>query len=208
MFVTFRLDESVPGVSRETVKEFLAAYPHFVVREISEKTKKPHYQGYVSIAFTHKTMQNHITAKWPGAKSHKRGGENKYSCSPVKDLEAYRRYLCKGTEEALPDVVSTWQLDMTDDVVERLHREHHGSAPAQSKKIHIVKRGIDHFKSFDWGGDDVYGRRRQVLEWMMEQLHGAGHDEYRIGSWLNGILNGVDEEHQRQFITRVVNRHT
>lgn len=203
--LTFRLDV-VEGVTRESVVAFVTrnSASHLVVHEISEKTHKPHYQGWIWTDVTEQTMKNRIKKQWPAVASTQRGrGTGKYSCAPVRK-QTYEAYCLKGTETDLPDIVSG-QLPIGYDL-ESEHRKWWSQyASSSPKKVHIVEEGIAVFSSREWPRDvDIFVKRREVLEWLLDKYSGKGQNSFLMKNYINGILNEVCPEHREEFIRQVV----
>lgn len=202
--LTFRVD-AIEGVTRESVREFLTANStsHCVCFEISDKTQKPHYQGWMWTDWTGVTIGKRMKEKWPSIVSHTRGrGKGKFSCAPVKK-STYMSYCLKGTSTELPDIVSG-QLPVGYDL-EAEHRKWWSQhASACPKDVHIVEEGITVFTSAGWPDDyDVCAKRREVLEWLMGKYKGRGQNSFLMKNYINGILNEVCPTHREEFIRQV-----
>lgn len=205
-YLTFRVDE-VEGVTRESIKAFVEKYSvsHCVCYEISDKTKKPHYQGWIRTDVTSQTMGNRIKAQWPAVVSNKRGkSSGKYSSAPVRK-ESYQYYCLKGTPTELPDIVTrTNTLDDFD--VESIHRKWWSQyASTQPKNVHIVEEGIEVFKSFEWScsPDDLAMKRLEVAKWLSIKYAGKGKNSFLFKNYINGILTEVDESYNDQFCSQI-----
>lgn len=206
-YYTFRVDE-VEGVTRETVRKFLSdnVGRHCVCYEISDVTKKPHYQGYVYTDMSVQTMQNRIKAKWPSVKGVRRGrSTGHYSCAVVKK-DTYVGYILKGTCTELPDIVSM-QLGVGEELdVESIHRDWWSrTATCAPKKVHIVEEGVAVFNSYEWGSshDDMYAKRQAVAEWIVNKYEGRGLNSFLIKNYINGILCVTDSEYKKQFVKQL-----
>lgn len=204
---TFRVDE-VDGVTRDSVKQFLAKFGgrHVVCYEVSDVTKKPHYQGWVELSLSQQTWQNRIKDAFPAVRGSTRGrGNGKYSAAIVRK-DTYEHYILKGTPTDYPDVVSM-QLAIGEHLdIESIHRQwwsRHAST-AHEKKVHIVQEGIEVFRSTDWGTDDIHAKRAVVLKWIMNKYEGKGHSSFLFKNYLNGILNVVSPDHSEEFERQIV----
>lgn len=203
---TFRLDD-VEGVSRESVKAFLSRYAeaHCVCFEISDKTKKPHYQGWVYTNLSSQTMANRIKEAWPAVKSTKRGrSTGKYSCAKIRK-DTYEAYCLKGTPTELPDIVSC-QNTIEGYDIESMHRQwwsQHASTP--SKNVHVVEEGITVFRSYEWScsSDDMIAKRLEVAKWLSIKYAGKGKNTFLFKNYINGILSEVDESYNEQFCAQI-----
>lgn len=203
--LTFRVDV-VEGVTRESVVEFVSSNStsHCVCYEISEKTKKPHYQGWIWTDVTEQTMKNRIKKKWPAVAGKQRGrSSGKYSCAPVRK-STYEAYCLKGTESELPDIV-TGQLPMGYDL-EAEHRKWWSQyASSIPKSVHVVEEGIEVFSSKEWPSDyDVCAKRGEVCDWLKSKYSGRGQNSFLFKNYINGILNEVCQEHYQEFRRQIV----
>lgn len=206
-YYTFRVDE-VDGVTRESVVSFLIrnVERHVVCREISDVTKKPHYQGWVYTDLSVQTFQNRIKSQWPSVRGTTRGrSSGHYSTSPVKK-DTYQAYCLKGTATEMPDVVSM-QLGVSEEIdIETIHRQWWSKqASTPTKAVHIVEEGIAVFQSYDWGhrADDMCAKRQEVAEWIVNKYEGKGVNSFLIKNYINGILCFTCPDYKRQFIQQV-----
>lgn len=234
MLVTFRVDEiqwddeyddvtkkllyKAGSVSRESVKSFLLrnSSAHCVCYEISEKTKKPHYQGWAYTDCSEQTWKNRIKAEWPGLKGTKRGrGTGKYSGAPVRNMDSYRLYVLKGTPTELPDVV-TCQFQVNEELdIEGCHRlfwsQRTSVDTVREREQHVVDDAISFFQNYAWGDgeEDVRYRRNKVCVWLVQRMKELGkksYDSFRTRTWLNAICISLFSEFEELFISEVCSK--
>ena len=203
---TFRVDE-VEGVTRETIVSFLGKMScrHVVVREISDVTKKPHYQGWVYSDLSIQSWQNKIKQQWPNVRGTTRGrSSGHYSCAVVRK-DTYKSYCLKGTPTELPDVVSMQLAAFEEIDIAGLHRQWWSQQASTSpKKVHIVEEGIEVFRSRDWSyGVDHIEKRREVAEWIINKYEGKGVNSFLVKNYINGILCVVDTSYKQQYIDQL-----
>lgn len=205
---TFRVDE-VDGVTRESVISFLAELGcrHVVCREISDITKKPHYQGWVHLSCGQQTYANRIKKRWPSVCSSKRGrSSGHYSAAPVRK-PTYEQYCLKGTTTELPDIVSM-QLGPSESIdVQSIHRQWWShQASASPRKTHLVEEGISVFSSYEWScdNDDMIAKRAEVARWIIDKMKCRGLNSFLIKNYINGILCVTDSEYEKQYIDQIV----
>lgn len=199
-YLTFRVDE-VDGVTRESVCSFLTENVgcHVVCFEISDKTKKPHYQGWVRTDLSSQTFANRIKKRWPAVCSNQRGkSTGKYSAAPVRK-ESYASYILKGTPTELPDIVSKQLPPFEVLDVESLHRkwwsQHVSTAP---KAVTIVEEGIEVFAHHVWHESQVHNRL-EVAHWLSEKYKGKGKNSFLFKNYINGILSEVNPSYNQEF---------
>lgn len=203
-YLTFRLDASVDGATREAVVEFLnkRTESHCVCYEISDVTKKPHYQGWMYTNLSKQTMSNYIKKRWPGATGTRRGrSSGKYSCVPVKK-ETYVGYTLKGTPTELPDIVSG-QLPIGYDLEAEHRKWWSNQASTVPASVHVVEEGIDVFTGYDWGDANVIDKRTIVVGWLCTKYSRRGQNSFLFKNYVNGILNETCPEHKAEFIRQV-----
>lgn len=203
---TFRLDEDVEGVTRQSVKEFLQSLNcvHVVAYEISDKTQKPHYQGWVRIDCTYATWGNKIKDRWPDLQKRKERGRKQgaYSGAPVR-LPVYYDYVLKGTRETPADVVSMMlPIGETLDLVGIHQRFWAYQSAALEKKVTIVEEGIAAFTEYEFG-DDMYEARTVVAKWLVNKGIGKAMNSFLYKNYINGILCGVSSQYKESFIRQL-----
>lgn len=203
---TFRLDEDVEGVTRESVKEFLQSLNciHVVAYEISDKTKKPHYQGWVRIDCTYATWGNKIKDRWPQLRERKQKGRKQgaYSGAPVRQ-QTYYDYIKKGTRDAVADIVS-YMLPIGEalDLEGAHHRWWAYQAAALENKVTIVEEGIAAFAEQEFG-DDMHEARIVVARWLVNKGIGRAMNSFLYKNYINGILCGVSSQYKESFIRQL-----
>lgn len=206
---TFRVDE-VEGVTRESIISFLTKMGcrHVVCFEISDVTKKPHYQGWVYSDLSVQSWQNKIKAAWPAVAGKTRGrSSGHYSFAPVRK-DTYEAYCLKGTPTDLPDIVSMQLAPFEELDVPSIHRQWWShQASSSPKKVHIVEEGIAVFRSYDWGhrAEDMCAKRAEVAEWIINKYEGRGQNSFLIKNYINGILCVADPDYKQQFISQIAN---
>lgn len=205
---TFRVDE-LEGVTRDSVVTWLTKNvgAHTVCREISDKTKKPHYQGWIWSDLSAQTLGNRIKSQWPNVKGTRGRSTGGYSCAPVRK-DTYELYVLKGTREAEPDIVSMQpRVGEVLDVSASWRQYWSRDTSAVPKNMHIVDEAIEFYKAYTWSEDeDVYIRRRHVAKWMydkMVELKKTSFDSYRTRGWLNAVCARTDPEFREVFVTQV-----
>lgn len=204
---TFRVDE-VDGVTRDGIISFLTKMNcrHVVAYEISDVTKKPHYQGWVYSDLSIQSWQNKIKQQWPAVRGAGRGrSSGHYSCAPVRK-DTYIGYCLKGTSTDLPDVVSMQLAPFETLDVPSIHRQWWSQqASTTPKKVHVVEEGIAVFRSHDWGHlhDDMCAKRAEVAEWIINKYEGRGQNSFLIKNYINGILCVTDPDYKKQFINQL-----
>lgn len=204
---TFRVD-AIEGVTRESIKSFLSelACNHVVAYEISDKTKKPHYQGWVWTDLSNQTLQNRIKTAWPSVKGVTRGRTSgKYSAAPVR-TDTWEAYCLKGTPTELPDVVSAQLAPFETLDIDNIHRQwwsKQASAPPRAQ--HIVQEGIAVFQSYEWSSypDDMLAQRKEVAEWLINKYEGKGINSFLMKNYINGILCVTTPEYKKQYIDQL-----
>lgn len=216
---TFRLDE-IGDISREQVKQFLSQKTsrHVVSYEISEKTQKPHYQGWVYVDCSRQVFQNRIKDNWPIIKvnGRKGPGNGKYSCAIVKNYDNYVKYCLKGTKSSLPDIVSM-QLGINEtlDVAEK-HREFWAERQivqeTYRKEQHIVDRAVEYFQNYSWDDEEqkyVEYRRIKVSKYIITELKRTSKSQisgFAIRNWANAVCLQIDPDFEAFFLAETVNR--
>lgn len=204
---TFRVDE-VEGVTRQSIISFLSRMScrHVVAYEISDITKKPHYQGWVYSDLSIQTWQNKIKSEWPAVRGTKRGrSSGHYSCAPVRK-DTYVGYCLKGTSTELPDIVSQQLAPFEELDVVAIHRQWWSKqASTPDRKVHVVEEGINVFRSHDWqcSSDDMFAKRAAVAEWIINKYEGKGLNSFLIKNYINGILSVIDRDYKTQFINQI-----
>lgn len=215
-YYSLRLDER-DGVSRDRVIDFCrkGGYDEYiVVHELASVTGKPHFQGYVRTDVRPQAYQKRVINAFPELVA--RGGSGKrggYSAAPIKDIDAYRRYIMKGTATAVPDVVITSiQLSL-----DELWRE---SRKVEDKKAQraacgddetIFGRGIAHFRDVaaNWdSGMSQDDKHREVCRWLLRDYvdRKKAPNDFLIRSYITGILNAVDEASFEFAVHRIVDK--
>ena len=204
---TFRVDE-VEGVTRESVISFLCKHfpRHVVCYEISDITKKPHYQGWVYTDLSTQTAQNRIKSQWPSVRGTTRGrSSGRYSIAPVRK-DTYEAYCLKGTPTDLPDIVSMQLAHGEELDVAAIHRQWWSQQASTSpKQIHIVEEGISIFQSYAWkcSDDDFAAKRMEVATWLSNKYAGRGKNSFLFKNYINGILSEVDEDYNKYFCQQI-----
>lgn len=221
-YLTFRVDElpatiiqgvHYPPVNRETVLSFLHKYvgAHCVVYEVSDKTQKPHYQGWVYTDLSKETLANRIKATWPQVKGTRGRSKGHYSCVRVAKPESYPLYVLKGTREHVADIVSMQpRIGETIDL-EASHRQYWSrDTSVIPKNMHVVDEAIEFYNHYTWGPDeDSLSRRAVICEYIVRRLvdtKKTSHDTYRTRTWLNSVCNQCDPEFRQIFISEVCNK--
>lgn len=213
---TLRVD-AVEGITRDKIINFCKSsgfVDHVVVYEVSTQTQKPHYQGYVTTDIKHQAYQKRVIKAFPEVVATGcRGGRGMYSAGVVKDVDAYHRYIMKGTSTSPPDVVSSsiqlnlhelWEASQTAEVAKKRR-----DASTVDKTKHIVQRGIEHFKMVEWSCDtDERRKQSEVFYWVANDMRDAGklHDDFLVCKYINSILIGVSPESLAYIHDRVLNR--
>lgn len=206
---TFRVDE-LEGITRQGIIHFLSTYTgrHVVVREISEKTKKPHYQGWVEPLSDIQVFRKEMLKAFPVLRSTKRGGDGSYSLAEIKKKE-YKRYILKGTPEERPDIVSM-QLATNESIdVDREHAEYwrvNAVVVKKENKGHWIHDAVEHFRHYEFV--DACSKRRIITEYVVDyQLsEKISLDVYRTRGYVNFICARIDKEFREDFICEVINR--
>lgn len=213
---SFRVDE-VEGVTRESIKNFVTknSEKHVVCYEISDITKKPHYQGWVRTSLSQQVFRNRIKLQWPSVCGTVKGRSNgKYSTAPVKKENEYQAYIFKGTKTSLPDVVSM-QLSIGESIdVEKIYREYwrrnEELRDGRGAVQHIVDMAIEHFKNFVWGTQDFFLKRKIISEYMLQQLSESKSRTLGVHifrGYLNRIcLSVAGDEWRQEFLSDVLSR--
>lgn len=211
-YYTFRVDE-LEGVTRSRVKSFLDGGDcgtHCVVFEISEKTAKPHYQGWVHTDLGEQTWRSRIKKAFPECVSKRKGrSSGKYSTSPVKDMETYMLYCMKGTAVDLPDIVSMQAAVGEEIDVAAMHRQywsHPKHTSTSEKKYHVLEEAIQYFTSHMWrNGIDEYEKRELVVGWFMRRCveKNKGINSFLIRSYSNTVIASLDPD-SYQFICKEI----
>lgn len=157
---TIRVDILKEDTKERLLKVLEATTKHFVAYEISDVEKKPHYQGVVYTPMAEHAFRKIILDFIPEVKGTKRGRpakeegkDGKYSCKPVKDLDDYSKYVCKGADSASLPVVLSNNL-WSDEEVKELHRRRHEE---QAKKALAKKKvqGNAFTKALDYVKDKL-----------------------------------------------------
>lgn len=203
---TFRIDEDVEGVTRESVKEFLEALNciHVVAYEISDKVGKPHYQGWVRIDCTYNTWGKKIKERWPQLQERKAKGRKQgaYSGAPVRE-KVYYDYVLKGTKEATADIVSAMlPIGETLDLKGTHQRWWAYQAAALEKKVTLVEEGIAAFTEYEFS-DDMQEARTVVAKWLVNKGIGKAMNSFLYKNYINGILCGVSSQYKELFIRQL-----
>lgn len=206
---TFRVDE-LEGITRQGIVEFLSKHTgrHVVCREISEKTKKPHYQGWVEHSTDIQTFRLALKKAFPILASTKRGGDGSYSLALIKK-EDYKRYILKGTRESRPDIVSM-QLAPNETIdIAREYAEFwrvKDSIVEKENKSHWVHDAVKHFEHYEWF--DEFNKHRIICEYVVDyQLsEKISLDVFRTRSYVNYICARIDKGFKEDFIREVINR--
>lgn len=226
-YLTFRIDElpattidvdgkhvECPAVTRESVVSFLHKNvgAHCVAYEISDKTQKPHFQGWVYTDLSKQTLANRIKSTWPQVKGARGRSKGKYSCAPVRKPESYPLYVLKGTREHVADIVSMQlRLDEVIDL-EASHRQYWSrDTSSVPKNMHVVDEAIEFYNHYPWGHDqqDPLSKRTAVCEFIVRRLietKKTSHDVYRTRTWVNSVCNQCDPEFRQIFVAEVCNR--
>lgn len=206
---SFRVDE-LEGITRQGIVEFLTKHTgrHVVCREISEKTKKPHYQGWVEHSTDIQTFRLALKKAFPVLASTKRGGDGSYSLAVIKKKE-YKRYILKGTPEQRPDIVSM-QLAPNEAIdVDREHAEYwrvNKESKQKENKAHWIHDAVKYFEHYEFIDDA--SKRRIVAEYVVDyQLtEKISLDVFRTRSYVNYICSRIDKDFKEDFICEVINR--
>lgn len=210
---TFRLDaecEGVRGATHDNVRQFLQSLNcvHVVAYELSDDTKKWHYQGWVRHNMSYQAWGNLIKERWPDVTQQGRGrpakSTGKYSAALVRK-PTYYDYVLKGTREDTAEVLS-YMLPIGETLdLEGAHRRWWSyQAAALEKKVSIVEEGITVFKDcVELSSDDVYHNRVLVATWLVNKQIGKGMNSFLYKNYINGILCGVSSEYKRQFIRQL-----
>ncbi len=196
----------IPGVTRESVVSFLSALgcKHVVCREISDVTKKPHYQGWVYLDLSKQTYANRIKKQWPIVCGAKRGrSSGHYSAAEVRK-DTYKAYCLKGTPTEQPDVVSMQLAPFEELDIPAMHRQWWSNqASTVPKHVHIVEEGIEVFKAYEWSSDDMGAKRMDVALWLSNKYSGRGKNSFLFKNYINGILSEIDQDYNKQFCQQI-----
>lgn len=203
-YFTFRVD-ALPSVTRDSIITFFSnlSVRHLVVHEISDVTKKPHYQGWLYTDLSNQSMQNRIKKAWPEVTSTKRGrSSGHYSCAPVRK-DTYKEYCLKGTATELPDVVSMQLAPFEEIDIPDIHAKWWAAREADAPRLTIVQEGIAHFNVQNMSGFYNHDKRRRVAEWLVNRFAGRGVNSYLLKNYINGILCVVDADYKEQYIAQL-----
>jgi len=215
-YYSLRLDER-DGVSRDRVIDFCrkGSYDEYVVvHEVASVTGKPHFQGYIKTDVKPQAYQKRVIAAFPELVA--RGGSGKrggYSAAAIKDIEAYRRYIMKGTSTSLPVViVSSIQLSLEELWSEaRKVEDKKAQRAASGDDESIFGRGVAHFRDVAKNWSDCLSqdeKHREVCRWLLRDYveRKKAPNDYLIRSYITGILNVVDEASFDYCVRRIVDK--
>jgi len=214
---TFRIDESVE-VTRQAVVSFLSKHvgAHCVVREISDVVKKPHFQGWVCTDMSIQVLRGRLLKEFPsvdgrGSGQRKQRGGGAYSIATVKKVEEYKRYVCKGTKENPPDVVS---LQTAIGEVVDVHvlwvaywKQNESSETEKGESLHIVDKAIEHFTNYQWSEvDDMDQKRYKIIQWMYRNCgKKKSLNTYMFKGFVNAVCKETCPEFEEVFCNLVFN---
>lgn len=117
---------------------------YLVVRELEDSN--PHFHVVLHSKRKHTAVRAALKRAMPGL-----NGNGSYSCTPVRDLAKYQRYMMKGeADEKMPEVVGAFGLNYSDPAwQEEMHeaywheneliRQSRKRAPVQEIVLQIVK---------------------------------------------------------------------
>lgn len=104
---------------------------------------REHVQGWVCTDMRINTLRARIKRAFPGVV-----GNKGYSLSEVKDREAYRDYVLKGTPEEPADIVCSCSFDVCEGALRAAHRRYWSKHADRSKsKLGIVRETLEWAKS-------------------------------------------------------------
>lgn len=89
---------------------------------------RPHFQGWIRTDIKDKALRSRVKKAFPECI-----GNKGYSLGKVRDLEAYSRYVLKGTREEIADIVAAYGLEITPEYLANEHRAYWSAAEKPSK---------------------------------------------------------------------------
>lgn len=208
--VTFRVDE-LGVITHDRIKSFLSTHTgqHCVAFEVSDKTQKPHYQGWAFTDLNHQSWCNLIKKEFPEVTVGATRGRGKghYSGAPVrKDLrEHYHPYICKGTKDLMPRIISSQfsvsETELNDFAAIHAKYWDRFSTTSRHKAIHMVEKGIEVFSNHAWLCDehDYSAKRMEVAMWLSTEYNGKGKNSFLFKNYINGILTCCSEAYNKEF---------
>lgn len=163
---------------------------------------RTHFQGWIRCELKDQALRKRLKAAFPEAV-----GNKGYSLTAVKDFEAYSRYVLKGTEKDIAEVVCHCGIDLSEDVLRREHKLYwdvHRKTAGKGNRA-VVDEVVE------WARAQAIPRHEmvdRVVERIAEVLvsRKKGCDVYRTTMYANNVLMLLDDSFKDSFCDEVKNK--
>lgn len=173
---------------------------YVVARETN--ANRIHYQGWVRCELKPQTFRVRLKKAFPECI-----GNKGYSVSAVKDIEAYGRYVLKGTKEDYADVVCACGLEITEEYLAREHRAYWSKAEKPGKSNRSVVEEVHEWVMEKSKMHDI--TRRDIAKRICDTMAARkkGINTYYIRTLVNTVEWLKDPACQENILDEIVNKY-
>lgn len=184
------------GVDDNSITNFMSKLdgPYLVAKE--SEANRVHYQGWFISKIKDVTLRARVKKAFPSVV-----GNNGYSLKPAKDADKYMRYICKGTREVPPVVVTKHGILYTDEWVKNQWEAFWQHEASEAYELKKAKMSVT---------ETIWSKVEQLPEINMDSVvkliikcHvavGKPYDVYGVRKLRNVIMSKYD----RSYINKMV----
>lgn len=174
---------------------------YMFVRETD--ANRVHFQGFYRTDMKPATFRSRLRKAFPSNR-----GNKGYSCTCVKDFNAYVKYILKGMPGQLPEIVCHCGISITDEYVREMHEEywktHNKGRKTNLSLLDEIEEWVNVQK---W--DDVDVKRFDVAEKVCDVItqRKRGLNVFNARAYYNTVMYRQSERYRTSIIHEIISKY-